>query len=394
MFIKKFFNAEAAEAPAAAPETEAAPQVQSIAAMMATAGRLNVTGEPAETPQHTATETTATEATPNGAETATQGAEATAAEPQVAATTQEAQQTVAPIAAPPPAPPNVTWQEVLRKEQPDTVLKELGFDDKVVGFLNHWKSGGDVQEYLKEMSTDYTKMPAEEVMRHQLRLEYPKASEAQLASLYQRKVVDAYKIDANEYDEDDVAEGRLLLEAEADKYRDTLVERQAKFILPKAPETKANVPDPQVAEQQQLIEDSKRSVVDSPQYRQVLSNNKITFGEGEDAFSFPVNAQELPEIIYDPSKFVESIFTVTQGQDGKLNLKADPEHQLMVAAVAKYGKGLFVELAKHYKALGGKKAIEPIENASIPSGAQPARSEAAPTSAAAAMAKSGRLSWS
>jgi hypothetical protein len=66
----------------------------------------------------------------------------------------------------------------------------------------------------------------------------------------------------------------------------------------------------------------------------------------------------------------------------------------LVAAVAKHGKGLLIELAKHYKAIGGKKAVEPIENASVPNGAKPAMSEAAPSSPAAAMAKFGKLSWS
>lgn len=396
MFIRKFFNADAEEATAAPEAVAEAPQSpsQSIASMMAQGGRLNVTGETAEMPKDTAKETKASEEAPNDAVTATDTEATKGEETKEAATKKEAPQVAAPIAAPPPAPPTETWQSVLKKEQPDVVLKELGFDEKVVGFLNHWKSGGDLKEYLREMTTDYATMPAEEVMRHQLRLDYPKASESQLEILFKKKIVDAYKIDGDRYDEDEVTEGRLLLEAEADKYRDTLVERQSKFILPPPPAAKEVGPDPQVLEQQMVIENSKKSVVDSPLYRQVLSNNKITFGEGEDAFSFPVDAKELPEIIYDPSKFVESIFTVTQGQDGKVNLTADPEHQLLVAAVAKYGKGFITELSKHYKSLGGKKAIEPIENESIPSGAQAAKSEIPPSSPAAAMAKHGKLSWS
>lgn len=396
MFIRKFFNADAEEATAAPEAVAEAPQSpsQSIASMMAQGGRLNVTGETAEMPKDTAKETKAAEEAPNDAVTATDTEATKGEETKEAATKKEAPQVAAPIAAPPPAPPTETWQSVLKKEQPDVVLKELGFDEKVVGFLNHWKSGGDLKEYLREMTTDYATMPAEEVMRHQLRLDYPKASESQLEILFKKKIVDAYKIDGDRYDEDEVTEGRLLLEAEADKYRDTLVERQSKFILPPPPAAKEVGPDPQVLEQQMVIENSKKSVVDSPLYRQVLSNNKITFGEGEDAFSFPVDAKELPEIIYDPSKFVESIFTVTQGQDGKVNLTADPEHQLLVAAVAKYGKGFITELSKHYKSLGGKKAIEPIENESIPSGAQAAKSEIPPNSPAAAMAKHGKLSWS
>jgi hypothetical protein len=104
--------------------------------------------------------------------------------------------------------------------------------------------------------------------------------------------------------------------------------------------------------------------LDSPYYRKVLSDNKITFGEGGEAFNFPVNAGELPDILYNGEKFVQSMFKVGATKDGAITLEADPEHQMLVAATAKYGKQLFVELAKHYKALGSKKAIDPIENPS------------------------------
>jgi hypothetical protein len=385
--FRKFFNADAVDAPAAT-ETQA-PEVASIASLMATAGQLNITGEQAEMPTNTVTEAAPAEVQTDDAVTAAEGAAEAQAATETAAV--ETQQEAAPIVAAPIAAP--TWQEVLKKEQPDTVLKELGFDEKVVSFLNHWKNGGDLKEYLQEMSTDYSKMPAEEVMRHQLRLDYPKASDAQLDILYRKKVVEAYRI-GEYYDEDEAAEGRLLLEAEAEKYREGLVQRQQKYLLPSPPEAAPSAPDTQALEQQQLIDNSKKSVVESPLFRQVLANNKLTIGEGDEAFSFPVNANELPEIIYDPAKFVESIFKVSQDASGRINLQADPEHQLLVAAVAKHGKGLLIELAKHYKAIGGKKAVEPIENASVPNGAKPAMSEAAPSSPAAAMAKFGKLSWS
>jgi hypothetical protein len=96
------------------------------------------------------------------------------------------------------------WQDAVKSQQPDDVLKALGFDEKaisfikelkdvdpkMVGFLNTWKEKGNVTEYLSELSKDYTQMPAEEVMRHQLRVDYPKASEAQLDVLYKKEIVE------------------------------------------------------------------------------------------------------------------------------------------------------------------------------------------------------------
>ncbi len=367
MKVQFFRNAEAAEAPAAPIETEVVTEVAESApealpndwmAQMAKSARLISEGE--EIPEYKAEVV----------------ADPPEAEPVVATDSQsnkgQADTTAKPIDEPQAEAPQVAaqpaevnWKEFLQKEPPTTILKELGYDERMVNFLEHWRNGGDPNEYLKEAATDYTTMDAAELMRHQLRLEYPKASEAQLEVLYEDKVLQRYKL-TDDFTESEQERGRLLLEAEADKYRDDFVAKQQQKLLPKAPEKAevSNEPDPVVLEQQRLLEDSKRSVLDSPYYRKVLSDNKITFGEGGEAFNFPVNAGELPDILYNGEKFVQSMFKVGATKDGAITLEADPEHQMLVAATAKYGKQLFVELAKHYKALGSKKAIDPIENPS------------------------------
>lgn len=92
-----------------------------------------------------------------------------------------------------------TLQEVLKSQQPDAVLKALGLSDKEIGLLNElkgfdkvdyfanfvreWKANGNVNGYLKELTTDYGKMSAEDLMRHQLQAEYPKATPQQLEAL-------------------------------------------------------------------------------------------------------------------------------------------------------------------------------------------------------------------
>lgn len=402
MTIKKFFDADAIEV-VSAPPTETATEVVATEAQqvvnplsaLAAAGRLNMGGEiidevPTYTPQ--TEEGVATETNPP-ADTANETVEEvkvhTFDEPSI-----ETEVTTTQVEEPVVTKETVRWQDVIKNEATDTVLKELGFDEKVAGFLNHWKSGGDIQEYLREMSTDYAKMPAEDVMKHQLRLEYPKASEKQIELLYEEEVVSRYKIDPEVYDETEVEKGKMLLEAKAEKYRDGLIANQQKFLLPPAPKNEPQViqPNNEAAEQQQrIIDDTKRSVLESPQFKQVLSTNRMVIGEGDEAFAFSANANELSDIIYDSEKFLNSMFTVKTESDGSIKLIADPEKQMLVAAVAKYGKQLFVEYAKHYKAVGGKKAIEPIENPSGVQASQVVKSESANFSPAAMLAKGGRM---
>lgn len=179
--------------------------------------------------------------------------------------------------------PQLSWQEVLKQQQPEQVLSELGYDkstieltkeiannEKMLAFYKHWKENGNVKDYLKEIETDYSKMPAEEVMRHQLRQEYPNATERQLEILYKKEVVDKYQLDVNQYTEDEVEEGRLLLEAKADKFRNDLITNQSKFLLPEPTKTETVVDNSQELAQKEF--EAYKHTVNSNQLTQGLIN--------------------------------------------------------------------------------------------------------------------------
>lgn len=396
--IRKFFNVDA---PVAA--SGGAP---SIAELMATQGVMNSSENPVATPISIT-------------EVKEEPAKAPESEPAVTATSDSPAKPANPatpspevaVEVPTPAPieqpevPQPTWQEVLKNQQPDTVLKELGFDEKVVGFvkelkeldpkmvafLEHWKSNnGDVTSYLRELTTDYSKMSAEDVMRHQLRQEYPKASPQQLDVLFNREIVKAYSLDSE--DETELAEGKLLLEAKAEKYRDAFTAKQQDFLLPKPQQPKAPEPDLQEQARKQEFE-AYKSQLTNHKYTQAINASKaMTFGEGDEKFNFPVDPVALTDMLIDSEKWAENLFEVKDTPQGK-QFTPDVEKQMLVAMVAKYGKSFMTEYAKHYKAIGGKSAIEPIENAKPADGTNaPSPAEAAPRTAAEAMAKFGRLS--
>jgi hypothetical protein len=400
MFItfRKFFDT-------AAPDTGSASAAPSIASLMAKSGVVNSTDTPVATPINI------TEKKEETAQTAPANIPAESAKieaPAVTATPESPKPTTETATAQPQkeaAPKVQSWQEVLRSQQPDTILKELGFDAKTVGFLkgkkgidekllnlfSHWETNnGDVTKYLKELSTDYSKMPAEDVMRHQLREEYPKATEKQIDALFKKQVLDAYKIDPNLYTEDEVAEGRLLIEAIADKHRDKLTADQQNFLLPKPSERTAE-PDLQAQAQQQEVQEYQKYIQEHSYTKGLFTNNKITIGEGEEAFNFPINPSEITEILFDSNKWAENLFIPNEMPDGSKKYLPDTEKQFLVAAIVKYGKPFLDEYAKHSRALGAKAAIEPLENATPPVGGQPAKAEAATTNPAAAMAKGGRI---
>lgn len=395
--IRKFFDI-------ATPDTGAVSAAPSIASLMAKSGVINSTDTPVATPINITEkkeETAQTAPAPVPAESAKTEAPTATATPE----TPKPTETIVASPQKEAAQKVQSWQEVLKSQQPDAILKELGFDEKTVGFLkgkkgidekllnfySHWETNnGDVTKYLKELTTDYSKMPAEEVMRHQLREEYPKATEKQLDALFKKQVLDNYRIDPNLYSEDEVAEGRLLIEAIADKHRDKLSADQQNFLLPK-PSEKVAEPDLQEQARQQEVQEYQTYIQGHSYTKGLYTNNKITIGEGEDAFNFPINPSELTEILFDSNKWAESLFIPNEMPDGSKKFLPDTEKQFLVAAILKYGKSFLDEYAKHSRALGAKGFIEPLENAKPPAGGQPAKAEAESTNPAAAMAKGGRI---
>lgn len=253
-------------------------------------------------------------------------------------------------------------------------------DPKLVGIIQAWKSG-QLGDYVKELATDYSKMEAEDVMRHQLRVDYPKATERQLEILYKKEIVEKYNLDS--VDEDEVAEGKELLAAKADKYRDSFIANQDKYLMPNPPEKKAEVVPDNTAEQKakENIEAYVKNLTEDSYTKNIIADKKLTLGEGEEKFSFPVEPQELIDVLSNGEKWAETMF------DDKGSIKT--EHQLLIATVAKYGKSFLDAYALHFKGLGGKVVTDKIDNAKPPENNTSSKADPLPTSAAAAMAKSG-----
>lgn len=331
---------------------------------------------------------------PTTAETATTTQTAETAKPETPKPTEQ------PAAASSKEEPSKAqvWQEVLKQQQPNAVLKELGFDDKVisllnetkgmdpkmVSFLNHWKTNGDVKSYLQALDTDYSKMPAEDVMRHQLREDYPKATPQQLEALFKKKIFDTYQQDTTVFTEDEVATGRLLLDAEADKYRDKLIEAQQGYLLPKAPDQPSVDPFAEWTKARgEEIAEYTNSIKADPYFQSVMTNKSITIGEGPDAFVYQVKDPVSLE-----KCLVDSEYAAQKFMDGdKMNM----QKQLLIAAIQNDDKDFFTQLQAFYKSKGAKDVIDPIENVKPPDNSAPARAEVAPKTVAEAMAKAGRI---
>lgn len=305
----------------------------------------------------------------------------------------------------------VVLSEVLKNHKPETVLKELGFNDEVVSFvsglnegvdkklvslLNNYKTNGveGVKNYLSVLTTDYVSMQPEDIMRKQIAKEYPKASPEQLEVLYDDEIVERYKLDPDRFSETEVARGKMLLEAKAERHREDFInEQQQNLLKDYTPPPPPPPPDNSAEEKRQseALAEIKRVISESDYTKKVIANNAFTVGDGENKFTYPVDTKEVLDLIFDADKSAQTLFDVqkTEGQPDKFVPKT--EHQILVATVQKYGMDFIDKLYKHGISIGAKSIVAPIQNASPlnPAQAAPAQ-EGEPRTPAEAMARRGR----
>lgn len=281
------------------------------------------------------------------------------------------------------------WRELIKKQPESEVWKHFGLDEKMINFLNRWKGGEDLKDYLEAVTVDYTKMSPEEVLRRHLMRDFGGLSAEDFEEVYKMKVIEQYKLDPDVFDEKDVRRGKLLLGVDADRVRQEFIKRQQDLLLSKPP-----VPDNSAAEaaaraeqerQTQQVQDYHNHVQNNTYTKELLSTNLLKIGEGDKAFNLEVSKpDELLGLLYDPAKWAQKLWN----EDGTPNVRK----QLVIAAVANDDTTFFNNLIKHYEMLGAKNVADKIANASEPAPGTPVTGNAESNNPIAQLAKFGMIS--
>lgn len=381
----------------------AAPETPSIASIMAKNGVLNSSETPVAQPVNLNTEKKEEHKQPDVNPPAATAKETPIAEktPESPAPKEELKPEAPKKEEPPVKIPS--WQEVLKTQQPDSILRELGFDEdtakflngkkgldkKLINFLTHWEQNGDVTRYLEEANTDYDKMSAENLHRLQLKRDYPKATDKQLDILFKKEVLEAHKL-TEAFSDEEADEGRELLAVKAEKLRDKFKAEQENYLVPKAPE-KVDDEKADLEQHKQYFESYKNTISGNQSLKGLLTKNTYTIGDGEDAFNLPLNnANESVDRLFNVIARQISIGEITDKELAQVNDEYI-ENQILIDQFAQNPKAFIKQIAEHYTTVGGRKIIAPIESAKKPTGDQPAKAEEGTLTPAAAAAKHGKL---
>lgn len=218
-------------------------------------------------------------------------------------------------------------------------------DDFIKGVVEFYEKTGDLTPYLQAKTVDFTQMSDEEIVRRNLREQYSDLSEKAFDRLYKQKVTDAFKLDADEWGEEDSELGRELLRSEAAKLRSQYQQWQQSFV---APEPEDN---------SQLLQQFEAEVKANEFTQSLLNGKKISIKTAEGEFNYEIpQADALVDMTIDNDKFFSQF-----APDGKL----DYARWYKTAAYSQNPELFERALINYGKTLGRSEVTKEIKNPSI-----------------------------
>lgn len=228
-------------------------------------------------------------------------------------------------------------------------------DDFIKNVVEFYEKTGDITPYLQAKLVDFNGMSDEDVMRRNLREQYADLSDKAFDRLYKTQVVDKFKIDSDEWGEEDSELGRELLKSEASKVRNQYLDWQNNF----------KAPDQEVGQESndEAVEQLRRfeQEVKSNQYtKNLLEAKKISIKTSDGEFNY-----EIPE--------ANSLFDMTIDNDKFFSQFANPDGQLdynrwyKTAAYSQNPEMFEKSLINYGKTLGRSEVTREIKNPSTAS---------------------------
>lgn len=218
-------------------------------------------------------------------------------------------------------------------------------DDFIKGVVEFYEKTGDLTPYLQAKTVDFTQMSDEEIVRRNLREQYSDLSEKAFDRLYKQKVSDAFKLDADEWGEEDSELGRELLKSEAAKLRSQYQQWQQSFV---APEPEDN---------SQLLQQFESEVKANEFTQSLLSGRKLSIKTADGEFNYEIpQAESLIDMTIDNDKFFSQF-----APDGKL----DYARWYKTAAYSQNPEMFERALINYGKTLGRSEVTKDIKNPSF-----------------------------
>lgn len=267
-----------------------------------------------------------------------------------------AEPTPEPLAAEPaPEPAPEPQPEPVADPKPEPAKEYQFKDDFIKQVVEFYEKTGDLTPYLQAKTIDFASMSDEEIMRRSLREQYSDLSDKAFDRLFKQEVIDKFKLDVDEWSEEDSELGRELLKVEASKLRTTYLDWQNSF---KAPEPVATQEQKQAeAEGQEALLKFEQEVKSNPFTKSLLEGKKLTITTSDGEFNY-----EIPEVdpLLDMTVNNDLFFSQFANEQGSL----DYAKWYKTAAYSQNPELFEKSLINYGKTLGRAEVTKEIKNPS------------------------------
>lgn len=265
------------------------------------------------------------------------------------------------------------WKEELKKANPKDILKELGYDEFLAEFAEYRKNGGDAYKYLEARAFDWNEVSHQELVKDDLKIQYPHLTEEKIEKLYQAK----YK--QSEYaSEEDKEIGLIQLEADAELVRQERIREQKSFQIPEiATAQEALELQNRIAEEQKFQAETSQRIMEffreHEATKSLYNSKRVAIDLGDNGkFNFNIDKPEnLMAVALDSEKWQRAISVNPQEAD--VNKLIPDVAKLQKIALVALNPNYEKDLVNYGKSLGLKAIVEEGQNARRPVGSTPAQ---------------------
>jgi hypothetical protein len=227
-----------------------------------------------------------------------------------------------------------SWEDVealmAKAERPDPFK-----DDYIKKIVDTYNAKGSLEDFFKAHSTNWEKMPAEEVLRRKIESQYDGLEKKHLDTIYKKELA-KYNLDPEENTEEEIELGRALMERDANQFRQEQLKQQEGYFQP--------APEPVNTDQ------IKKTVNSLPQVKSLLETKTLKYNIGDKEFNMEVKDPNfILESLVDERNFVNSFI-----KDGK----PDVDAWIDVVAYAQNREGVRQALVDHGRSLGKEEVID------------------------------------
>lgn len=262
-----------------------------------------------------------------------------------------------------PAVPSFNLDEELKKIDRKELLKKAGVTDFAIEIDEYLRKGGKAQDYLNAKSVDYSQVSDEELIKEDLKIQYPNLTRQEIERLYSRK----YGVTDEMLDEEK-EDRQIQLKADGHIKRQSKISQQQQF---KVPENNIIHTDEgyeqwkQNKEAQSKIADDYRNYYDNHADTKSLYESKrvaVSLGDGVQPLNFDIDKPELLTKMYTDDGTIFNKVTSTQSGE------PDVRKRQMLGLVAFNPEKVFRDIYNYGVQAGKQSLVAEGQNAKRPDG--------------------------